>query len=32
MPVEEIYTKAKKLFIEVGGGDCIHLLAQAGIV
>ena len=26
MPVEEIYAKAKKLFIDSGGGDCLYLL------
>ena len=26
IPAEEIYTKAKKIFIEAGGGDCLYLL------
>ncbi len=26
IPGEEIYAKAKKVFVEVGGGDCIYLL------
>ena len=26
MPVEEIYAKAKKLFVDSGGGDCLSLL------
>jgi maleate cis-trans isomerase len=26
MPVEEIYAKAKKLFVDSGGGDCLYLL------
>ncbi len=26
IPAEEIYAKAKKIFIEAGGGDCLYLL------
>ncbi len=26
IPAEEIYSKAKKIFIEAGGGDCLYLL------
>jgi len=26
IPAEEIYTKAKKIYIECGGGDCLYLL------
>ena len=26
IPAEEIYSQAKKIFIEVGGGDCLYLL------
>src|SRR5574341_1015096 len=26
IPAEEIYTQAKKIFIEAGGGDCLYLL------
>lgn len=26
IPAEEIYAQAKKIFIEVGGGDCLYLL------
>lgn len=26
MPAEEIYSQAKRIFLEVGGGDCIYLL------
>ena len=26
IPAEEIYTKAKKIYIESGGGDCLYLL------
>ncbi|MDP2602374.1 MAG: hypothetical protein Q8S00_07245 [Deltaproteobacteria bacterium] len=26
IPAEEIYVKAKKIFIEAGGGDCLYLL------
>ncbi|MFQ5682898.1 MAG: hypothetical protein ACE5HC_06460 [Candidatus Binatia bacterium] len=26
IPAEEIYSHAKKVFVEVGGGDCIYLL------
>ena len=29
MPVEEIYAKAKKLFVESGGSDCLYLLGAA---
>jgi maleate cis-trans isomerase len=26
IPVEEIYARAKRLFLESGGGDCLYLL------
>ena len=26
IPAEEIYAKAKKIFVEAGGGDCLYLL------
>jgi maleate isomerase len=26
IPTEEIYTQAKKVFVETGGGDCLYLL------
>lgn len=26
MPAEEIYSQAKRIFVEAGGGDCIYLL------